>query len=85
MYPIEIYKVIPVKALVASFASILYAFKPYDWFSLNFDSLIMIDLLEMLASVEIKTFNYMKYCFYFQLTCYCVPVLCYVIFLQYQL
>ena len=52
VYPIEIYKVILVKALVATFASILYAFKPYDWFSLNVDSLIMMALLEMLARVK---------------------------------
>ena len=52
VYPIEIYKVIFVKASVASFASVLYAFKPYDWFSLNFDSLIMIDLIEMLARLK---------------------------------
>ena len=52
VYPIEIYKVILVKALVESFTSIVYAFKPYDWFSLNFDSLIMMDLLEMLARLK---------------------------------
>ena len=52
LYPIGIYKVILAKALVASFTSILYAFKPYDWFSLNFDSLIMMALLEMLERLK---------------------------------
>ena len=52
LFPIEIYRVILVKALVASFASILYAFKPYDWSSLNVDSLIMMALLEMLARLK---------------------------------
>ena len=41
-----------VKALVASFASILPAVKPYDWFSLTFDSLIMMALLEMFARLK---------------------------------
>ena len=52
VYPIEIYRVILVKALVESFASILYAFKPYDWSSLNIDSLIMMALLVMLAGLK---------------------------------
>ena len=57
-------------------------FKPYDWSSLNVDSLIMMALLEMLARLKQQTFNYIKYLFLlptYLLLCSCI-MLCYITF-----